>query len=723
MSNLLWILLFLKMMGKIQTWDLTEKTVTINRPVQNQYKKLNSNIKIKELYHKKMHFEIIIAKNTNLTINVKSIGNLNNLYFYCLNDLSYWTVNILNYQGELNSTKTISSLYDCVPMISFSNKDAFQVTIKTKNWTFLPVLNYFEVKETFELKIIENDFLNEIDTYGFVDSYYIQIFLSKRDALAIKNKYNLIDELKIQANVIRYFNNLIANVDEENQTIFLRSIQCHPDVCEDNFYNIKDSIITTLNITEFFTNKKEDCSSSLLQQIGRFYEVKYFNRDAYITEKVWLYIFIYFYSLKAKSTISIHHIKGIVWNERIPYNEWNFLQKVKYFLYLFDIDGNKNHLIFREFNNRYLQQSKNKFSDIISILVQVFLEYKNVNILPYLNKANFTLMENSNSREHYNDLKIRLMCVEKFELKFISHSNGTIIINIKSPISINGLCLYINNNCIRIIETNVRQKINRRAFYRFIKQNDNSIYFAAQINGELYIYENDNVNFKSNSFLSFYNIEIKKVDKSVLYLPLIYYYIDITCGENYELVSRIFINYKTSTIIFYYYKINSFSLNVNFNITLENEEIIVFNENSIELKEQEYSQIVRKEKFQITDKLNIQLSNSNCQIDINNHLELRNYNRKINYFMSFDLTDIGLMKLSDSFEFDIVKSDVMRIRQFMTNYMNCLNTNVFYQRLLNHYAHLLISKGYSPIIVRKWLLPDDIPQELQRAISMNNYNG
>ncbi|XP_051168901.1 uncharacterized protein LOC127286499 [Leptopilina boulardi] len=226
---------------KTVQWNLNITTRTVEPLIREISEPLTSEKIKNQIFQFKTHFDIIIKQGTTFNLTVETPSKIEDLYFYCLADSPYEKLIILNLAGETNFTKTLTTNFDCVPMVSVSINVPVQMIIDTKNWLSLPIYNSNDVSLSTSQEY-ESEFNKHVQVYGFVQNYYIQILLSANDINNLKLlNYSLYNDLKGQINLIQYADYLAGlndNTDKykepfmrlmDRTTFFVRSEKCNND--------------------------------------------------------------------------------------------------------------------------------------------------------------------------------------------------------------------------------------------------------------------------------------------------------------------------------------------------------------------------------------------------------------------------------------------------------------------------------------------------------------
>ncbi|XP_051155638.1 uncharacterized protein LOC127278128 [Leptopilina boulardi] len=220
-------------------WNLDITTRIVEPLIQDYSEPWTSQRIQNQTFQYKTHFGIIIKQGTTFNLTVETPSEIENLYFYFLTDLPYEKLIILNLAGEKNMTKTLTTNFDGVPMISASKNVPLRIIIETKNWLSLPIYNSNDVSPS-TLQEYQSEFYKNVKIYGFVENYYSQMLLSANDIDNLKLiNYSLHLGLYKQSNLIQnydYSTRLSANEDKNEETfmsvmdrttLFIRSVKCN----------------------------------------------------------------------------------------------------------------------------------------------------------------------------------------------------------------------------------------------------------------------------------------------------------------------------------------------------------------------------------------------------------------------------------------------------------------------------------------------------------------
>ncbi|XP_051155655.1 uncharacterized protein LOC127278139 [Leptopilina boulardi] len=220
-------------------WNLDITTRIVEPLIQDYSEPWTSQRIQNQIFQYKTHFGIIIKQGTTFNLTVETPSEIENLYFYFLADLPYEKLIILNLTGEKNITKTLTTNFDGVPMISASKNVPVRIIIETKNWLSLPIYNSNDVSLS-TIQEYQSEFYKNVKIYGFVENYYSQMLLSANDIDNLKLiNYSLHLGLYKQSNLIQnydYSTRLSANEDKNEETfmsvmdrttLFIRSEKCN----------------------------------------------------------------------------------------------------------------------------------------------------------------------------------------------------------------------------------------------------------------------------------------------------------------------------------------------------------------------------------------------------------------------------------------------------------------------------------------------------------------
>ncbi|XP_051169211.1 uncharacterized protein LOC127286714 isoform X2 [Leptopilina boulardi] len=256
-------------------WNL-DMTTRIAEPLVREFSEPWTSRMIQNQFsHYKTHFQIIIKQGTTFNLKLETASKIENLYFYCLADSPYESLNILDLTGKKNFTKTLTANFDCVPMVSVSNNVRVRMIIETKNWLSLPIFDSNDAS-LFESEEFESKFYKNIQIYGFVENYYTQMLLSVNDINTLKSlKYSLYLGLENQIDIIEYYDyltgispyytkDIVSSLKfMDRTTIFIRSEKCNEDnsSIEDNSIIEDNSSIADISSIEDVSGIEEYLAS------------------------------------------------------------------------------------------------------------------------------------------------------------------------------------------------------------------------------------------------------------------------------------------------------------------------------------------------------------------------------------------------------------------------------------------------------------------------------
>ncbi|XP_051167135.1 uncharacterized protein LOC127285262 [Leptopilina boulardi] len=672
----------------------------------------------KVFYYKK-HFGIIIRKDTTFTLTIESSQKIENLKFVCPFESSSKSLEI-NFGGTQNSTRDLTTNLDCVPLLTVSYNVPVVVKIKTKNWSVLPVFDSKNLTFLTSHKA-EQEFYKNIQTYGFVENHQTQMILSANDVKEIlSEKLSLFVGLQNQADIIKYYNYLTGAsryVDKNDSlTYYLVDKQRHffrTEINKEVGAYFKSCWITfTFGVDDVLQqNRAQEWIE--LHEIAHYYDIQYHILGFGITIEIWTNIFSAFYQNKFNSKSYWFKFSESGKNKSVTfyqnnksYADWTKEQQLQFLLTLFAYDGTDKS--FREFNIRYYSK-KNKLNTI-TLILEVFLDLYNINVLPYLKKVlnlninapfvnpdielrfltGHPVMPAIDFNIQPTDLKARskekdwrsilpLMLMRKMKKKLVD-----VTFTIKSPIDLTNCCLYLNNICHNIVGNLMNIKLQTDVYSSFI---------AEEKNGKIYI---SDIVYHTISKETKIHLIVNEMSRSGEFLPLAYYEFH-ALGYNDEIFAKILINYESMTI-----GINQFFKDVHvylkgklyFSISLERNGSSIFEYKINSTQEKEEPLINVKHKLIVNDKIHIYHAEPGRF-----WLHSKKYNElKHNTFV---VTNVGLKRVGDN-DFNI-SSDIKRIDEFHSKYNVDLSNNALYKFYFAHYIRTLRFNGLEKYIPNSWV--------------------
>lgn len=634
----------------------------------------------------------------------------------------------------------VTTLADCVPLVSVSHNIPLQLTITTTNWTHLPIFDTKHITFLTSQKA-EDEFYNQVSTYGFVENYYTQMLLSLEDIRILKSKnYGLYLGLQNQADLVQYYEYLLGtnrfvNENErlgyslmERTTMFLRTEPCDEkleidrigfyDKCERMksscyagcgyyAYYSEQWVAIITDVSEFLNPLKGE-DWVLLHEVGHNYNIAPYNVDIVgfgETGEVWNNIYGALY--QQKFSVKVHWINESAkegddtiknYQKGIPLKIWDWRPKLHFYMSIFGFDGTDGPL--REFHFRHYQHSEHThmyFNNIVPHLLEVFLDLHNVNLLPYLQKVvdfeqpgipfiteelqlrlmsghavmpaiDFGLKPNDlqpASKEHDFRLSTPLILLPKVPKKYV-----WVKFNIKSPILLTGVCLYLNNNCHRILGNKFTVKLLADVYSTFILMKDHENLYLSDIQ---YHTISDHMKI---------DLEVQEIAKEDVYLPLVHYTISTFDNEN-VLLSQAFVDYKKM-------KISISQLPPDVPDGEQDKPIFeLFNEES-RVEDNFY-------KISVNDSMSVTFGKVK-------RMEINGKAVKVEsdlYRIIF--TPIGIQNMNDMDNFEFIQNDVERIKQFVEMYKIDLSGNELCQEYLNHYARKLETFNPNIEFPKEWL--------------------
>lgn len=588
---------------------MQEFSTTVN-PLVRHYQPESKNYVVRPIHFQyKTHFGIIIQKNTTFTLQISTTDLIQESYFHCLTTTKKGTFNEESLKNYRNSTLTITTLNDCVPMTSVSQNIPLTLTLRTKNWSHLPVFNS-QYLTTLSSKQAEREFYNQVKLYGFVENYYTQMLLSKEDIDVLEKKdYGLYVGLQNQADLIQYYDYLLGSSRYENEdtssgylqmertTMFLRSEPCNEALsfadskstkifldscmnlgttcyrgCAYYAYYSEHWIAITADVSQFLAPKKGE-EWVLLHEVGHNYNIAPYNVNIFgfgETGEVWNNVFAAMY--QQKYSVKVHWIneslsegKDTVDNylKGKPLSSWDWRPKLHFVMSIFGYDGTDSAL--REFHLRHYQHSERRhkhFNNIVTDILEVFLDLYNVNLFPYMEKV--LNVDPIGIPLYSEELKLRLISgnaimpaldfgLEPQDLQAASRERDfrystpltllrkvprkslSVRFRINSPIILTGICLYLNNDCHQIVEHTFTLQLEANVYSSFIFLNDREDFYLSDVAYHTIVKNMMEI-----------ELNVREMKKTV-FLPLVHYTVS-AFDTNGVLISQAFINYKTMEV-------------------------------------------------------------------------------------------------------------------------------------------------------------------------------
>ncbi|XP_051167134.1 uncharacterized protein LOC127285261 [Leptopilina boulardi] len=652
--------------------------------------------------HYKTHFEIIIKRNTTFNLTLETSSQIQNLYFYCLADSPYETLNILDLTGKENFTKTLTANFDCVPMISVSNNVPVRMIIETKNWLSLPIFDSNDAS-LFESQEFEFEFYKNVQIYGFVENYYTQMLLSVNDIDTLKSlKYSLYLGLENQIDIIEYYDyltgfspfnskNIVPSLKLiDRSTLFIRSEKCDKYTLNLNTHtcpetNMNLHFISAINNLDRFLQPQKGFSWILLEKFAEYYNRKENAVDFGETFKLWNDMFATLYQQKfvmknpmLQSASPYKYEKISNYQKGIYFTEWGYEEKLNLFISLFGYDGTDTNL--REFRIRHIPYNQITTDDsveLIPTILELFLDLYDINLLPFLKKVikdislspelelrvlnghpvmpaiDFGInAKNLPTMSYERDLRkiSPLMLVTKMKKTYVN-----VTFTIESTIDLTNSCLYLNNDCHNIVGKQVNIKLLSDVY---------SVYVVEEILGNTYI---SDVKYHTISQTTFINVEVREIQKGKTYFPLLHYRFDAQGLDN-KVFLQTFINYK------------------DMKLSLKQLTNAIYDENeyfSLNLKRN--GSTVMKYKFPNKSQNQQLLTNDVLKFEVNDELliyhrepkrlkfNLEGYNNSIAQNNIFLFTNVGLDKISKKIEnlkysFDVLGLSHRKFLKIIINY-------------------------------------------------------
>ncbi|XP_043480465.1 uncharacterized protein LOC122510113 isoform X2 [Leptopilina heterotoma] len=675
----------------------------------------------KQLYHYKSHFGIIIKKGTTFSVTTKALKNLRNIYFYCITEK--YNVHEIKFRDHSNITKVLTATSDCVPMMSVSYNVDVEMKIKTKNWIDLPVLDTRNV--TYRMSMdAEREFYKKVEVYGFVENYYVQVLLTAKDIMEMQSKnYSLLVGVQNQIDIIKYYNYLTSasryvNKNDsyayalvEKYRIFSRT--------EEDFYggHLYPYGIAFTSAADTFLNPIRGFEWGLLHEIAHYYDIEGTVNGIGYTVESWTNIYSAFYQHKFSSMdywldYEDHENNTLLSNYRngitIENKKWDYREKVHFYLTLFGYDGTDKS--FREFNIRYFSKNNTDKNDVIPILLEVFFDLYNINILPFLKKViNFkTIPSLSYNLEirllngravmpaidfglKPTDMKLRsrekdwrqhlpLKFMTKMKKKFVE-----VIFTIESPIDPTGACLYLNNICHTIVGNRMNIKLLSDVYSVYILSKKDQGMYASDI-------EYHTISKDTNVY-----VKVKDLRETESCLSLIQYSFIIQ-GHGSWTFMKILIDYKHMNIAIHQtntYIHKNFENELYFSIRLERNNASVFEYNFLGYPERNEA-LLCEHNFQINDKIHIyHVEPSRLKFDLKEYNNFKQNN-------TFLLTRVGLHNVADM-EQNMISLQIENVNNYYLKYNEDLKKNLYFQGMLINYVNVLRSTGLEEKIPKNWI--------------------
>ncbi|XP_051169040.1 uncharacterized protein LOC127286598 [Leptopilina boulardi] len=706
-------------------WNLNTTTRTVEPLVREISEPWTKYIIQNQLFHYKTHFEIIIKQGTTFNLTVETASEIENLYFYCLADSPYKKLIILNLAGETNFTKTLTTNFDCVPMVSVSNNVQLRMIIKTKNWLSLPIFDSNDAS-LFESEKFESEFYKNVQIYGFVENYYTQMLLSVNDIKTLKSlNYSLYLGLENQIDIIEYYDYLTGISPYYNKdivsslklidrtTIFIRSEKCNDDNSstkedlasffndDDIYFNIVDAFdaficpetnlnrhfISAINNLERFLQTKKGSSWILLQKFAEYYNRKEFDINFRETFNLWNDMFA-----------TLYHQKFVIKNPMLqsasPYNykkifnyqmgnditKWSYEEKLNLFVSLFGYDGTDTNL--REFrirHNPYNQITTKDSVDIVPTILKMFLDLYDINLLPFLKKIIKDISLNP-------ELKLRLLNghpvmpaidfgINPKDLQALSKERDLRQI---SPLMLGTRMknTYVNvlfiiespidlTNCCLYLNNDCHTIVGKNMTIKLLSD-VYSIYVAEVLNGNTYISDEIYHTISKNMLI---NVNVEEIPENQTHFPLIHYKFDAQGPDN-RLFLEIFINYKDMTLIIKQLSNEISENNLYFSLQLKRNDTNIM---EYKFPDKMQNQLLTNavEKFEINDEIHIFHREPSFL-----KLNLEGYNNPVEQNNIFRLTSVGLdailKKMENNLQYEfyaIGHYDVLFLKIFI-NYNN-----------------------------------------------------
>ncbi|XP_051156872.1 uncharacterized protein LOC127278944 [Leptopilina boulardi] len=696
--------------NEVETERIVKPSV---RKFQNSWK---NNMYHGLVFHYKKHFGIIIRKDTTFTLTIESSQKIENFKFVCPFENSDKFIEI-NFADTQNSTRNLTTNLDCVPLLTVSYNVPVVVKIKTKNWSVLPVFDSRNLTFLTSHKA-EQEFYKNIQTYGFVENHQTQMILSANDVKEIlSEKLSLFVGLQNQADIIKYYNYLTGAsryVDKNDSlSYYLVDKQRHFFRTEKDDYvsgYYKDSWITLSGGVDEVLQQNRAQEWIELHEIAHYYDIQDHSLGFGPNTEIWTNIFCFLYESKFYSNKQTEPVKNELaefYQKSKSYESWGYAKRLQFLVTLFAFDGTDKS--FREFNIRYY--SKENKLNVITLILEVFLDLYNINLLPFLKKVlNFKIdmplispdvelrlltghpvMPAIDFNIKPTELKARsrqsdwrpslpLMLLRKMKKKLVD-----VTFTIESPVDLTNCCLYLNNDCHTIVGKQMNIKLQADVY---------SIFIADEKNGKIYI---SKIDYHTISKETKIHLIVNEIPQNEVFLPLVNYHFS-ALGLGYENFLNILINYKHMTIgleqllkdAHVYFKGELY-----FSISLERNGSSIFEYKINGTQENNEPLINVKHKLMVNDKIHFYHAEP---------FRLMFNSKKYNdiFHNTFIVSNVGLKNVENN-EFQFISSDIKRIDEFYSKHIVELSNNALYKFYFTHYIRNLRFNGLEKYIPNSWV--------------------
>ncbi|XP_051167243.1 uncharacterized protein LOC127285327 isoform X3 [Leptopilina boulardi] len=696
--------------NEVETERIVKPSV---RKFQNSWK---NNMYHGLVFHYKKHFGIIIRKDTTFTLTIESSQKIENLKFVCPFESSDKFLEI-NFADTQNSTRNLTTNLDCVPLLTVSYNVPVVVKIKTKNWSVLPVFDSRNLTFLTSHKA-EQEFYKNIQTYGFVENHQTQMILSANDVKEIlSEKLSLFVGLQNQADIIKYYNYLTGAsryVDKNDSlTYYLVDKQRHFFRTEKDDYvsgYYKGNWITLSGGVDEVLQQNRAQEWIELHEIAHYYDIEHHSLGLGQNMEIWTNIFCFLYESKFYSNKQREPNKNELaefYQNSKSFEKWSYAKKLQFLMTLFAFDGTDKS--FREFNIRYY--SKENKLNVITLILEVFLDLYNINVLPFLKKVlnfkidipfispdiEFRLLTGHpvmpaidfnikptelKARSRENDWRpsLSLMLLRKMKKKLVD-----VTFTIESPVDLTKCCLYLNNVCRDIVGNLMNIKLQADVY---------SIFIADEKNGKIYISKIDYYTISKETKI---HLIVNEIPQNEVFFPLVNYKFS-ALGLGDENFLNILINYKHMTIgleellknVHVYFEGKLYFL-----VSLERNGSSIFEYKINGTQENNEPLINVRHKLIVNDKIHIYHAEPGRF-----RLHSKKYNDLIHN--TFIVTDVGLKNVENN-ELQFISSDIKRIDEFYSKHIVDLSNNALYKIYFAHYIRKLRFNGLEKYIPNSWV--------------------
>ncbi|XP_051168488.1 uncharacterized protein LOC127286175 [Leptopilina boulardi] len=168
-------------------WNLTLTARAIEPLVRDNSGSLTNQRTKYQTFNDNTNFGIIIKQGTTFSLTVETPSKIEDLKFFCFPYPQHEKKLIkLNLTGKTNCTNTLTTNYDCVPMVSASKNVPLRMIIKTKNWFPLSTNNSNDVSlpksqgKGISHKI-ENNLKYSFHALGYNDLEFLTILINYKN--------------------------------------------------------------------------------------------------------------------------------------------------------------------------------------------------------------------------------------------------------------------------------------------------------------------------------------------------------------------------------------------------------------------------------------------------------------------------------------------------------------------------------------------------------------